>query len=291
MQCSEHQITLNNKSARYYQLIADSDAKQDTKQMATQITTQNTDKPAVKPTVHFYGGNGFAVGVYQPFLSCLARDFNVISLAMRGCWHDKPTADKLHREEDADMLIEFLQATQSQPVIGIGHSQGATATAIAATKRPDLFQSLYLIEPVTFTKFQFILYECLPSFIKQRYEPFKGTLRKQTHWESVDDYYQYLRQHKAYKRVSDENLQIYAQHSLQKNEADGFELIFLPEQELANYHGKTPFIDPSLKQLNQLGLPYHLIIGKPNLFISDKVRKEWAKFVDKDKIITFSVKQ
>ncbi len=281
MQFNEHKINLNNQSARYYQVPIANNAQSEDGHQSTD--NQSTDKPQL----HFYGGNGFPVGVYQPLLTRLSQHFVVSSLAMRGYWHDKPTAKALTREEDADMLIEFLQATQTQPIVAVGHSQGATATAMAAAKRPELFRAVYLIEPVTFTKAQAVLYECLPRFIKQRYEPFKGTLQKQTHWDSIDDYYQHLRGHRAYKRVSDENLWIYASHSLvASTQGNGYELLFSPEQELANYHGKTPFIDNALKELNHLGVPYQLITGKPNIFISEKVRQAWAKFVDEDKIIT-----
>ena len=123
MESHAKKITLNGQSARYYQLPS----------------TAST--PA-----HFYGGNGFAVGVYEPLLTALSDTFAISSLAMRGYWYDKPSDPKLTREQDADVLIAFLEQTQAdrngEPVIGIGHSQGATATAIAAAKRPDLFREL-----------------------------------------------------------------------------------------------------------------------------------------------------
>ena len=125
----EQRINLNGKNAKYY----------------------NIKNPTASQTAHFYGGNGFALGVYEPLLRDLAQHLNITALTMRGEWYDKPTETALTREQDADVLIEFLQKTQDKPVIGIGHSQGATATTIAAAKRPDLFSALYLLEPVTFT--------------------------------------------------------------------------------------------------------------------------------------------
>lgn len=112
-----------------------------------------------KPTAHFYGGNGFPVGCYLPLIEQLQSNFDLTSLALRGYWLDKP-------------------------VIGIGHSQGATATAIAAAKRPELFSKLYLIEPVTFTKAQTWAYNLLPRALKMTQEPFKSTKTKQNNWQS-----------------------------------------------------------------------------------------------------------
>ncbi|MBS9779820.1 MAG: alpha/beta hydrolase [Moraxellaceae bacterium] len=270
MSLIEYAINLNNKSARYYQ-----------------YHNENSDTE-VKPPLHFYGGNGFVAGVYQPLFHELSDKFDICSLAMRGYWYDKPTAKILTREDDANMLIEFLEKTQSEPVIGVGHSQGATATAIACAKRPDLFHSVYCIEPVTFTKAQAIFYHYLPRPIKSRYEPFKSTLTKQSHWATIEDYYQFLRNHKAFKRVTDEHLYLYAKESLIACEnGKGYQLLFAPEQELANYFG-TPFIDPALKAMTKVKVPYYVISGKPNMFMSEKVRKSWQSFIKPEQLITLA---
>lgn len=239
-----------------------------------------------KPIAHFYGGNGFAIGCYLPFIEQLQSDFDLTALALRGYWIDKPTANKLTREEDAAVLIEFLEKTQDKPIIGIGHSQGATATAIAAAKRPELFSKLYLLEPVTFTKAQTWVYNLLPRALKMTQEPFKSTHTKQNNWQSIAEYFDHLRALKAFRRIDDKYLKIFAKNSLEKTN-DGYQLIFEPKQELANYFG-TPFIDDALKMLSKNQLPFTLILGKPTLFVSQKVRENWQQFIDDKQIITFN---
>lgn len=266
----ENRITLDGKNAKYYEL----------------------KNPNANQTAHFYGGNGFALGVYEPLLNTLSEKLNITALTMRGEWYDKPNANKLTREEDAEVLIEFLQKTQAQrdgkPVIGIGHSQGATATAIAAAKNPELFSQLFLLEPVTFTRQQTTLYNLAPRMVKMTQEPFKSTQTKQANWQSVDDYYQFLRTHKAYKRITDEHLLTYAKNSLEKTENSDLTLRFSPEQELANYFG-TPFIMDALQQvIHDNKVPVNLIIGKPSLFISEDVRKVWTDFVPAERITVLS---
>lgn len=258
----EQRIKLNGKNAKYY----------------------NIKNPTASQTAHFYGGNGFALGVYEPLLSDLAQHLNITALTMRGEWYDKPTADKMTREEDADVLIEFLQKTQDKPIIGIGHSQGATATTMAAAKRPDLFSALYLLEPVTFTNQQGKLYSLVPRMVKMTREPFKSTQVKQADWDSVDAYYQFLRRHKAYKRITDEHLLTYAKNSLEAGEQGKLTLRFSPKQELANYFG-TPLIMKPLQQLiADNKVPVQLIIGKPSMFISQQVRQMWDKFVPSEQM-------
>lgn len=268
-------INLDGKKARYYEI-------------QNPTATADTNLAA-----HFYGGNGFALGVYEPLLTDLAKHLNITALTMRGEWYDKPsvsksTARKLTREQDADILIDFLQATQAQqdgkPVIGIGHSQGATATTLACAKRPDLFSQLFLLEPVTFTRQQTTLYNLAPRAVKMTREPFKSTKVKQADWQSVDAYYQFLRLHKAYKRISDEHLLTYAKNSLENNDKGELTLRFSPEQELANYFG-TPFIMDALRKvMSDNNVPVHLIIGKPSMFISEAVRETWATFVPSEAI-------
>ena len=258
----EQRINLNGKNAKYY----------------------NIKNPTASQTAHFYGGNGFALGVYEPLLNDLSQHLNITALTMRGEWYDKPTADKMTREEDADVLIEFLQKTQDKPIIGIGHSQGATATTIAAAKRPDLFSALYLLEPVTFTNQQGKLYSLVPRMVKMTREPFKSTQVKQANWGSVDAYYQFLRRHKAYKRITDEHLLTYAKNSLEAGEQGKLTLRFSPKQELANYFG-TPLIMKPLQQLiADNKVPVQLIIGKPSMFISQQVRQMWDKFVPSEQM-------
>lgn len=262
-------IKINTQQARYYDLS----------------TLIHSTEMSTRSLAHFYGGNGFTVGNYQPLLTELAHGFDISSLAMRGYWYDKPSSTRLTREQDADMLIKFLEQTQDEPVVGIGHSQGATATAIAAAKRPELFSQLYLIEPVTFTKSQTLIYDLLPRKLKITREPFKSTLTKQAIWSDVQAYYEHLRAQRAYRRINDTHLKAFAEQSLIKQANGSYALIFSPEQELANYFG-TPYIDAALKDLNRLNLPYTLITGKPTLFISDKVRHNWQKFVSSTRMIT-----
>lgn len=268
MEAYSNSINLGGKQARYYRL--------------SQLNQPVASKIPQRTPAHFYGGNSFTVGTYTPLLNELATEFDISSLALRGYWHDKPQSRRLTREQDADMLIEFLEKTQDKPVVGIGHSQGATATAMAAAKRPELFSQLYLIEPVTFTKKQATLYNLLPRQYLLSREPFKSTLTKQSTWPTVHDYYENLRAQRAYKRISDAHLQVFAAQSLSKNPDGSYTLLFAPEQELANYFG-APHIDAALKKLS---CPYTLITGKPTLFISNKVRQHWQKFVPDSSIIS-----
>ena len=263
-------MTLNKKRARYYDLSA---------------LNKFSSSDSKRAKAHFYGGNGFTVGNYKPLLTELSAGFDISALAMRGYWYDKPKAKVLTREQDADLLIKFLEQTQDGPVVGIGHSQGATATAMAAAKRPDLFSQLYLIEPVTFTKSRSLLYKLIPRRVKLQRQPFKSALTKKATWSNIEEFYDNLREKSAYRRISDEHLYLFAKESLIQQDDGRYTFIFSPKQEIANYFG-IPYIDGALKKLAKTKVSYQLIIGKPTIFINDKVRNNWQKFVPANQMIT-----
>ncbi|MEO6348235.1 MAG: alpha/beta hydrolase, partial [Aquaticitalea sp.] len=150
---------INNEFAHYYFLKSDGD------------------------DAHFYPGNGLQNGVYKPLLNLLAEKYNLTSLAYRASWQGSPKQkNQVDWNVYADDLISFLDQKYKKPITAIGHSQGATATLMAATKRPDLFKELFLIEPVSVTKAQEIAIGLVPYFIKKKAEPFKSGLKKKPIW-------------------------------------------------------------------------------------------------------------
>ena len=50
----------------------------------------------------------------------------------------------------ADAIYKQANVAQDGPLIGIGHSMGAVLTLLAATKYPDLFSEIILLDPVLF---------------------------------------------------------------------------------------------------------------------------------------------
>ena len=162
MEAFTHRINISGKQARYYNLS----------QLNSSIQSNAASRV---PAAHFYGGNSFTVGTYKPLLQALSTNFDISSLALRGYWYDKPQRRRLTREQDAEMLIEFLEKTQNKPVVGIGHSQGATATAIATAMRPDIFFTVIFNRACDiYQKTSSGLYNLLPRKVLLNREPLKA---------------------------------------------------------------------------------------------------------------------
>ncbi|NLR89863.1 alpha/beta fold hydrolase [Flammeovirga agarivorans] len=219
---------------------------------------------------HFYGANGFPTDVYYELTSDLSQKYALSSLYFRGCWEDIYQPNKqIDWMLYADDLIQFIEQKYTTPIVGIGHSQGATATLLAYIKRPDLFKELILIEPGSVSKTIQMIFNPMPLFIKKRIKPMKATKGKKKTWDDIDEYYQYLRQNKGYKRFDDAQLYQLASRSLSKS----YTLLYDPVWEMYNY-GKPRNLDNAIKKVE---IPFKVIAGKPSLFLTDKVRKKWKQ--------------
>ncbi|OHX67860.1 alpha/beta fold hydrolase [Flammeovirga pacifica] len=217
---------------------------------------------------HFYGANGFPSHVYEELLNELGQKFALKSLLFRACWDDIPTPKKQVKwQVYADDLIAFIEQQYNEPIVGIAHSQGATATLLAYQKRPELFKELILIEPASVSKLIKTVFHPIPLWLKKKMKPMIATLGKKEKWEDTLSFYEYLRENQGYKRMDDQKLFLLAQRSLNSNS----ELVFPAEWEMLNY-GLPVNLDQIIKNVK---VPLKIIGGKPSLFLSEKVRNYW----------------
>jgi len=235
----------------------------------------------------FYPANGFPLGTYSKFLKLLSSTYELNCLSLRSCWPNigKPPT-QINWEVFADDLIAFVEQQYNEPIVAIGHSQGATAILIAASKRPELFNSLILIEPASVSEMLGYLVKLTPYFIKKHFQPFKSGLKKQDIWKSKEEFYNYCRNNKAYKRISDDVLKDFVEFGLEPIENGKFTLTFPAKWEAANYA-----LAPSIyKYLRKIKIPIQVIAGKPSLFFSIKVRNNWKR-ISLNTSITVNSKQ
>ena len=222
--------------------------------------------------LHFYGANGFPTACYQSLLEGLSQDYAVSTLHNRATWPDQPIPKRVKWTLYADDLINFLETQGQGPVIGVGHSLGATATVFAAIKRPDLFSQLVLIEPAMASPLLAKLLPIVPFSLKKNIQPIKYTVDKPELWSSTQAFYDDCRGRNVFKRIDDENLNILAQSSLIAEE-QAFTLAFPKLWEAKNYASA-----PNLyKQLGQLKVPTTAIRGKPSLYFSQESWLQWQK--------------
>ncbi len=222
----------------------------------------------------FYSANGFPLGTYSEFLKQLLPAFQLTCLSPRACWPNiGDPALQTNWEIYADDLIDFIEQKYKEAVVVIGHSQGATAAIIAASKRPELFKSLIVIEPASVCTALGFIVKWTPYFIKKNFQPFKSGLQKQEIWESHEAFYNFYRKHRAYKRFPDKVLKDYANYGLKPLSNGSYTLTYSSKWETSNYT-----LAPTIwKYLKKVKIPIQVIAGKPSLFFTQAVRDKWRK--------------
>jgi pimeloyl-ACP methyl ester carboxylesterase len=105
------------------------------------------------PDVVFVHANGFNALTYRSLLAPLSASLRLIAPDLRGHGATRLPADPKGRtswRDFRDDLIALLEALDGPPVTLAGHSMGATASLLAAERRPDRVSNLVLLDPVIF---------------------------------------------------------------------------------------------------------------------------------------------
>lgn len=119
------------------------------------VTLAALDWGGTGPIALLHHANGFCKGVWGLVAEGLKHRYRVIAIDARG--HGDSTVPS---DPDAYAWAEFaldvaavgeaLRTEQGAPIaLGIGHSFGGTALLGAASRHPDLFARLLLVDPVT----------------------------------------------------------------------------------------------------------------------------------------------
>lgn len=183
------------------------------------------------PILHFAHANAYPPAAYRQLLDGLSAHYHVFATEYRPLWPNS-NPDSVHSWRDfARDLIETLDRIRLGPVIGVGHSLGAVTTMMASIDRPDLFNSLILIEPV------FLQPQVLNQFAtNQSYDPYQHPLvkianKRRRHWNSRQEAFEQFREKRVFARFSDQALWDYVQAGLAPESDSGYTLTFPPEWE------------------------------------------------------------
>jgi pimeloyl-ACP methyl ester carboxylesterase len=151
-------------------------------------------------------------------------------------WH--PFSDDLIRFlSDGKSGFDTPSATQLSPVIGVGHSIGATVTLRAALRDPNQFRALVLIEPVLFVP-QFLMMWKIVRAIglgDQAHPLIAGAMKRRRRFDDLETVYRGYRKRRVFRYMSDESLRAYIE-GITKPTANGtYELVYSPEWEVQIY--------------------------------------------------------
>lgn len=164
-----------------------------------------------KQVIQFSHANGFPAACYATLFSLLNDQFDIQYVDTIGHSPKFPVTNNwLLLVDELIAAIELAQKTghHKKPVIGLGHSLGATLSLFAAIKRPDLFKALILLDaPIfSFPKAQIV------NFLKRIHRIYwvtpagERTERRRAHWHSFEEALAYFRSRSLFKNFSENAL-------------------------------------------------------------------------------------
>jgi len=134
-----------------------------------------------------------------------------------------------------DDVLENIEQ-QGEAVIGIGHSFGGVLTLLAAAKKPELFQSIILLDPPLFSVQKSALIKLLRALnIEDWVSPSGKSKKRRDHFESKSQAKTLFQANKLFKNFHPQTLNDYVTHGL--TETDN--ALFQANKLFKNFHPQT----------------------------------------------------
>lgn len=188
--------------------------------------------------LHFLHANGYPFYCYKPLLDLLQTNYHIFGMLLRPLWEGSKPQDIQSWHVFSDDLLRFLSDYKSDPVIGVGHSIGATVTLRAALREPNKFRALVLIEPVLFPRGRMISWNFVRAIgLGNRLHPnISRALKRRRTFDDLDQVFRRYRDRSVFRYMSDEYLRIYIEGITGPSANGGYELVFSPEWEAHIYY-------------------------------------------------------
>ena len=171
-----------------------------------------------RPLIHFIHGNGFCGAVYWNFLREFRDTYSLFLHDVQG-HGDSDNGEGFPGwnaviERTATVIRSHPLTSTRTPLIGMGHSFGASVTIIAAARYPELFRCLVLVDPVLFLPALKAAFTMIPGL-----NPVVRRARVRTvNWPSREDAWSYLHQRGIFRGVQDDALACYIDYGMTHDE-------------------------------------------------------------------------
>jgi len=166
-----------------------------------------------KRILHFAHGNGFPAKTYGKLLGLLSLDFDVIAIEKLG--HNPTYPVDENWAGLVQELINHLEKTASEPVIGVGHSMGGLLTFLAAYLRPELFRQIIMLDPPVIygpSAFFFLLSKKLN--LLDHMGLIAHSLKRPTWWPGFSEAADHFKNNPPFIRFDPECLEDYMRHGI-----------------------------------------------------------------------------
>lgn len=230
-------------------------------------------------TIHFAHANGFPASTYS-FLFELLEDKTIAKIeclghggfALNGNWHNL-----------ADEIIDSVERQADKPVIGLGHSLGGVVTLLAASKRPELFDKVVLLDPVLFSRRKRYAINLARALgFGQWIGPTRRTLVRKAQFESHQEAKQYFSTKTLFKNFHPRCMNDYVKHGLQPKQR-GYELTFAPEIEAEVFQTLLTKIPKAVHQVKGV-----MIYGQHSKIVTQVDVRWWQRNFPHFSVVPFA---
>ena len=223
------------------------------------------------PLLHFSHANAYPPLAYSAFLQAFTDSHQVIASLHRPLWQPSPDPSSLQSWQVFGEDLIRVAETLDKPLISIGHSMGAAATLIAAVKRPELFKSIVLIEPVLVPRRYLLALRFFGRFAKHKIPLVRKTLERVDYWSDRQQAFDHFRPKYVFKNISDEVLWDYVQHGICATEDGGFQLSYSKAWEARCY----TLVHSLWRLLPQITVPVLAIRGQQSDTVFPAAWNKW----------------
>ena len=186
-------------------------------------------------SLHFLHANGYPPDCYKPLLELFNTEYHVFGMTLRPLWGNA-RPEEIHDWTPFSVDLRLFLSSQADPVIGVGHSIGATVTLRTALRDPGRFKALVLIDPVLFVPRRLIAWRIL-RFLKlgEYFHPLiAGAKKRRRTFDDLETLFRGYRGRGIFRYMSDESLRIYIEGMTRQTDK-GYQLVYSPEWEAQIY--------------------------------------------------------
>jgi pimeloyl-ACP methyl ester carboxylesterase len=227
------------------------------------------------PPLHFLHANGYPPACYTPLLELLKTEYHTIGMYLRPLWPDAKMEEIKDWDPFVEDLLRFLSDCEVGPVIGVGHSIGATVTLRAALQEPEKFRALILLDPVLFPPYYIRASNVVRALgIGYRVHPLiQGTLKRRREFDNLELVFRGYRSRKIFRYLSDENLWAYIRGITRQRPDGRFDLVYPPEWEAHIYYTGIWRDMEIWRSLKNLQVPTLIIRGAESDTFSERAAR------------------
>ncbi|MEH6548930.1 MAG: alpha/beta hydrolase [Pseudomonadales bacterium] len=231
--------------------------------------------------VFFAHANGLPPGSYRQLFDVLAPEYQILGIRHRPLWSESlPEAvDSWHHLTDD--LLDTIKSQWQSPVWLMGHSMGATTAMFAASREPELFKGLVLLDPVFMPRRRINMMRITPRAKRQRMPLIQKTLQRPHQWPDRQSAFDFHRKARTFRDMSDESLWDYIIAGTVEDGESGVRLAYSKYWE-AHVFDSAPYV---WRQLRKIELPILGMRGELSDTLALPAWQRWQRFTPQGRFV------